>query len=364
MTTRRYDIDWIRVIAIWLLLIYHVAIGFRPWGTLIGFIANETPLDALEYVMSLLGVWRIPLLFFVSGMGVCFAMRKRTWLELLKERAQRILLPFVFGSLAITPLHIWLWRDYYHQDQLYAVDPAHLWFLGNLLIYVLLLTPLFVYLKRNKEGKVGQIITRIMSHPLGIALLLIPFMLESFLVIPEMFTLYAMTVHGFVLGLIAFLAGYLMVYVGTPFWELLKAWTWPILLAAVSLFLVRVFYFELVSPNALMAIESNLWVLAVLGLGYRYLNHSHPRLAYLSQATYPVYILHMFFLYLASYFLFPMDISPWFSFSLVLAFTLIGCYASFELIRRIKWLRPLFGLKTTFSRKATVSNAEFKEQQS
>jgi hypothetical protein len=36
---RRYDIDWLRVIAIGLLLIYHVAIGFQSWGTMIGFIA-------------------------------------------------------------------------------------------------------------------------------------------------------------------------------------------------------------------------------------------------------------------------------------------------------------------------------------
>ncbi|MEL6592777.1 MAG: acyltransferase family protein, partial [Bacteroidota bacterium] len=116
MSTRRYDIDWIRVIAIWLLILYHISIGFRPWGTLIFFIRHETALDVLDYFMSILGIWRIPLLFFVSGMGVCFAMRKRNWLELLKERAQRILLPFVFGSLAIVPLHVWLWQDYYHQD--------------------------------------------------------------------------------------------------------------------------------------------------------------------------------------------------------------------------------------------------------
>ena len=28
---RRYDIDWLRVIAIGLLLIYHIAIAFQPW---------------------------------------------------------------------------------------------------------------------------------------------------------------------------------------------------------------------------------------------------------------------------------------------------------------------------------------------
>lgn len=31
---RRYDIDWLRVIAIGLLIIYHIGIGFQSWGYL------------------------------------------------------------------------------------------------------------------------------------------------------------------------------------------------------------------------------------------------------------------------------------------------------------------------------------------
>jgi hypothetical protein len=53
----------------------------------------------------------------------------------------------------------------------------------------------------------------------------------------------------------------------------------------------------------------------------------------------------MVFLYLASYLLFPTSLPVWSAFALVLLLTLAGCYASFELIRRVKWLRPLFGLK-------------------
>ena len=67
---RRYDIDWLRVIAIGFLLIYHIGIGFQPWGVFIGFIQSEKPLNSLWIPMSMLNIWRIPLLFFVSGMGV------------------------------------------------------------------------------------------------------------------------------------------------------------------------------------------------------------------------------------------------------------------------------------------------------
>ena len=49
---RRYDIDWLRVIAIGLLLIYHIAIAFQPWGVFIGFIQSDKSLEALWIPMS------------------------------------------------------------------------------------------------------------------------------------------------------------------------------------------------------------------------------------------------------------------------------------------------------------------------
>ena len=75
--TRRHDIDWIRVITIGLLLIYHTAIGFQPWGFFIGFITNNKFLQSLWTPMTMLNVWRIPILFYVSGMGLFLAVQNR-----------------------------------------------------------------------------------------------------------------------------------------------------------------------------------------------------------------------------------------------------------------------------------------------
>ena len=112
-TERRYDIDWLRVIAIGLLLIYHIAIIFQPWAMLIGFMRSEETLERLWKPMTMLNVWRIPLLFYVSGMGLYFAIRKRNWQQLLMERTKRILVPFVFGIICIAPLHMFIFQDYY-----------------------------------------------------------------------------------------------------------------------------------------------------------------------------------------------------------------------------------------------------------
>ncbi|MFN2262501.1 MAG: acyltransferase, partial [Psychroflexus sp.] len=54
---RRHDIDWIRVIAIGLLLIYHITLSFQPWGIIFLFIPNKESIEMLWIPMSLLNLW-------------------------------------------------------------------------------------------------------------------------------------------------------------------------------------------------------------------------------------------------------------------------------------------------------------------
>ncbi len=343
---RRYDIDWLRVIAIGLLLIYHMAIGFQPWGVFIGFIQNDEPFEALWVPMSMINIWRIPLLFFVSGMGVYFAIRRRNWKQLLQERTKRILLPFIFGVLAIVPLHVFIWQYYYHQDLRYIFNSSHLWFLLNIFSYVLLLTPLFFYLKKQQDGRIGRFIRNMFRTPAGLIIITIPFILESWIIAPESFELYAQNLHGYVLGFIAFLSGFLAVYSGRIFWENVSKWRWWLLALALSFYAVRFLVFDLRSPDYLMSIESNVWIFTVFGMGHRYLTRPGKSLQYLSQAAYPVYIIHMAFLYGGSALIFPLQMPVLLKFVLLNVFTFGGCMLTYEyVIRRVSFLRPLFGLR-------------------
>lgn len=346
VTNRRFDIDWLRVIAIGLLLIYHIAIGFQPWGVFFGFIQNGDSLESVWIPMSLLNIWRIPLLFFVSGMGVYFAIQRRDWKQLLMERSRRILLPFIFGILAIVPLQLFLWQGYYHQGLQYTPTPAHLWFLGNIFLYVILLSPVFFYLKKNPEGKVKQVLSRVLGHPLGLLVLIIPFIIEAELLKPETYELYALTSHGFWLGMIAFASGFCCVYSGKAFWENVDRLRWIVFGIAAILYAVRLVVFELRSPDYLMAVESVLWILTMFAFGHKYLNRPSKALRYLSLAAYPIYIIHMGFLYLGSVFLFELEISTWSKFILLNLFTFSACFLCYELvIKRVGFLRPLFGLR-------------------
>lgn len=353
---RRYDIDWLRVITIGLLLIYHIAIVFQPWGVLIQFIQSNQSLESLWIPMSALNIWRIPLLFFVSGMGVCFAIRKRNWKELFSERSKRILLPFLFGVFFIVPLHVFIWQNYYKQDLNYAVNPSHLWFLANIFLYVFILSPVFFYLKKNENGRIMKAFKKLVKYPLGLLVVLIPFALEAIIVNPDPFEMYAMTWHGFFLGLLAFFFGFLFVLSGSNFWQTILKWRWLFLSVAIAMYLIRFSIFELKTPNYLMSIESNIWIFAIFGFAYKYLNQPSKTLVYLSEAAYPIYILHMVFMFLGTVLILPLDIPVFTKFVLVVVFTSAGCFGLYEfVIKRIAFLRPLFGLKLIKNKKLELN---------
>jgi hypothetical protein len=339
---RRYDIDWLRVIAIGFLIIYHVAIIFQPWAVLIQFIQSQDSLPKLWIPMSMLNVWRIPILFFVSGMGVAFAMRKRNTIQLLKERSLRILLPFIIGILIIVPVHVLLWQNYYNQDLTYIISRGHLWFLGNIFVYVILLVSAKQILTSEK---VKRIISRLHKTRIGLLTLPVLILTETLIVNPESFELYAMTWHGFFIGYIAFLYGFLITNSESNFLLIVKKDKYLTLLIASILFMVRLFVFDLETPALLKGIESGFWILTVTGFSASFFNKSNKALKYLSQAAYPVYILHMIFMFLGATIILPMPIATFAKFLMITSCTLGGSILSFEIIRRVSFLRPLFGLQ-------------------
>lgn len=344
--TRRYDIDWLRVLAIGLLIIYHIAIVFQPWAMFIGFVRSNEFLETLWKPMTLLNVWRIPLLFYVSGMGMFFALRKRNWKQLLTERSKRILLPFLFGIIAITPLHMFLFQEFYNIPLDYYAHQGHLWFLGNIFVYVVLFLPVFIWLKKKENSKLHQTLNNWMANPLGPLSIVVFFILEAELVAPQLFSLYAQTWHGFFLGFIAFFFGFLMVYSGQSLWKTLLKWRWMYFVIALVLFVIRFIYFNTEAPGYLTAIESNCWIFTLFGFAYKYLNKPSKKLSYLSTAVYPVYIIHMFVLYLGALVILPLEIAPIFEFILITLFTFIGCFMLYEfVIKRIGVFKMLFGLK-------------------
>jgi hypothetical protein len=86
-------------------------------------------------------------------------------------------------------------------------------------------------------------------------------------------------------------------------------------------------------------------IAAVLGWGHQYLNRPFRWLPYAREAVFPWYILHQSVMLAAAYWLLPLRLGPVLEPSLVLLATVAGCAVLHEyVIRRTRWLRPLFGL--------------------
>jgi len=343
---RRYDVDWLRTLALAFLIIFHVLLSFQSWAASSGFPQNDVLLEELVPFLSMLAVWRIPLLFLISGMGVRFAMERRTWKQLLIDRTIRILVPYLFGLLVLgtlfdnaLPLLGW--------EAEYTLNFGHLWFLMNIFLYVVWLLGIMIYLKDRPNNGMLRFLSKIIRWPLGLFLFALPLMLETWLVNPEYFSFYVDTLHGWLIGLICFFMGFIFIATQDVFWPAVARIRWSALVVASSLYLVRFRVFGLGEEHQwLTALESTSWMLAALGFGSLYLNKPSRSLAYFGKAVYPVYIVHLPVQFTIAYFLLPLPVSVHWKLVLLVAGTFGISLLLYEYaLKRLKWIRPLFGMK-------------------
>ena len=351
---RRYDIDALRSIAMFLLIFYHLGISFTSIAPYIAFVQNKRVTDSLWIILSFLNTWRIPLVFLIAGIALRLSFQKRGKSQILKERLKMLGLPYIFGSLtfgaasvAIAATYYEGWSDEYLWIGMSTIfDGVHLWFLKNILFYCLVLIPL-LNLISNKDSKVN-IISKLLDKPAGVFVFSIPVILEGHLFNNIDYGYYANTSHGFVLGFIWFFMGIVLVSQGDSFWNSNKR-NWKIhLFLGFSLYFYRLinsFESGLALDNRLIAFESFNFILAMLGLGATYLNKNSPQLTYYKTAVYPVYIVHLpVQMALMSYFA-GVNIHPIIKFPLVLFLIVFLSLTIYHAIKNIKFLRPLFGLR-------------------
>jgi glucan biosynthesis protein C len=343
---RRHDVDWLRTLALGLLIIFHIVLSFQSWAGSSGFPQNEELLQELVPFISMLAIWRIPLLFLISGMGVRFAMERRNWKQLLKDRTIRILIPFIFGTYVLGTLFVFA-LPFLGWEAEYTLNFGHLWFLANIFLYVVWLLGILVYLKDHPDNALLRFLSKVIRRPLGLFLFALPLMLEAWLVNPEYFAIYVDTVHGWLMGLICFFMGFIFISTQDVFWPAVARIRWIALVVSFSLYLVRLFVFELQGePNWLTALESMSWILTILGFGSVYLNKPSRALDYFGKAVYPVYIVHLPVQFTIAYFLLPLPLSAYLKLALLSAGTFGVSLLLYEYaLRRLKWIRPLFGMK-------------------
>ena len=130
--------------------------------------------------------------------------------------------------------------------------------------------------------------------------------------------------------MICFVTGFVFVSLKDVFWWAAESVRRGALVVAFLLYLVRLVVFQLEGePSILTAFESMSWMLA-----------------YFSKAVYPVYIVHLPLQYFFSYYIIPLSLPAAMKVVLLLVLTFGGSLTLYEFaLKRIKWVRPLFGLK-------------------
>ncbi|HEU5435570.1 MAG TPA: hypothetical protein VFU95_04060, partial [Telluria sp.] len=76
----------------------------------------------------------------------------------------------------------------------------------------------------------------------------------------------------------------------------------------------------------------------------RHLNFDSAKRRYLTEAVFPVYIVHQTLIVVMAHYLKPVRFAPGTEGAILVVLTLCGSFAVFEVVRRVAVLRPLFGL--------------------
>ncbi len=373
---RRHDLDAIRVLAFGLLIFYHIGMFYvANWDY---HVKSAYQSQTLESLMLLVNHWRLPLLFMISGLAIRFVLAKMSVADFLGRRHVRLLVPLVFGVLVVVPpqlyfemlqngdLDISYWRFYqaffdldhtlfadYQAGILPHMDVNHLWYIRELWtfsIYLLVLLPVL------NSRLLARGLDWLADHGGVIGLLLLP--------LPPLLAL-GLSVdsdsesHRIVQGFMFVLYGYLLGWHAGLWRQIMRYRRVCLLLALLSYAMIVTFYnLVWLNPAVVMPDWAGLpvllvrtlntcgWVLAILGYGAVYLNKPGPLLSYLNEAVFPYYILHQTIIIVAGYQLGRLALGPVLEPVLLIIITLLGCGLLHEyLIRRVRWLRPLFGLR-------------------
>lgn len=376
---RRPDLDWIRVGAFFLLILYHVGMFYVPWDW---HVKSPDPVAELTPIMQLTNPWRLTLLFLVSGCATRFMADKVTAGALAKARTARLFPPLLLAVFVIVPpqsyfeivekLHyqgsvLDFYRDYVTAsghwvrpgDEGVLITPTynHMWFVAYLFIYSLILAG-FLTFARGALARLGEGLERALD---GWSLIVLPVLFLA-LIRATLGPLFPVT-HALVddwynhaLSFSVFLFGYLIAKSGTIKDAFIRL-RWPALGLAVLGYGVYAslswFYYgdgpqpAWVEPVRQAGYVLDQWcaIAAVLGFGGKHLTRGGPILTYLTLGVFPFYIVHQTAIVVAGHYLAKAGLPQGLEAMILIAATFAACFATYELVRRVNLLRPWFGLK-------------------
>jgi glucans biosynthesis protein C len=317
--------------------------------------------------MAFLHYWRMPMLFFISGVGTYFALGKRGTWKYIVERHKRLFVPLVFGILILVAPQVYLERIN-HYNSYFDFYPHffegtypkgnfswhHLWFICYLLFFSMLALPFFLYMRSKHGEKVYRFLEKILSIKGGFSFLFIPIFISQLILLPYFpeethalandwayFTYYFIYfIYGFILlsnkklVLYIFQQRHLHLFLG--------------LLASVMMFIGPSFFTRGDTKDIVWRLSSLImsWFLplSILGYAQKYLDVDNKLRKYANEAIYPVYLLHQPIILIIGYQLMNLQLSVLLKAIIMITFSLIAIFSIYIIIRKFNILRFIFGM--------------------
>jgi hypothetical protein len=375
---RRFDLDWIRIAAFGLLILYHVGMVFVTWYY---HVKSTHVLVGLEPLMQALNPWRLCLLFLVAGMATRFMATSTVPAALLRRRSARLLVPLIFGMAVIVPpqpyweivsrhiyngdfISFYTGRYFAFAREFCTAGPClvlptwnHLWFVAYLWVYTVVMIVLTALLP-GAFARAELALQRVLSSA-GIlvlpALLLAFYRLVLFPSFPQNDALIG-DWYNHALYFTIFALGFVLASSEGVQKEMVR-WRWTALAIASALFVCHLAASAFWPPEKAVPLSLGItgrvgyglyqWccIVAVLGFARGAVTQDSKARRYLTEAIFPYYIVHQTVIVGCAFALRDKGQPAWIEAAIILAATAASCALTYEIVKRISWLRPLFGLK-------------------
>ncbi|MBI4830919.1 MAG: acyltransferase family protein [Candidatus Lindowbacteria bacterium] len=382
---RRYDVDWLRVLAVLLLVPFHAGVIFCP-GDSISYVKGQPSLG-INLFVDFVHRWHMPLFFFVSGAATWFSLGSRSAGRYLNERVKRLLVPLIFGTLAIIPVQVYWMRLSNHEfsgsylrfypEFFNGIAPngnfewGHLWFLAYLFVFSLVALPLFLFLRSEAGRHHIEKLAACCEKNGGVFLLAVPLALIQAALRakwPGFQNLYNDWANFF-FYLTFFVYGYLLCshegftravdkHGGTALAVAIVLQSTILLLEVTNNNPARGYSLGWILFMVLHGFNSWMWLLAILSLGSRYLRFTNRPLEYANEGALPFYILHMAVVVSFGYYFVQWNASPVTQFFAICAAALPTTAVLYDVLaKRTSVTRLLFGMKAGAREKRAPAQA-------
>ena len=355
---RVYALDAIRAVMMLLGIVIHSSITYASIGDITAWPLKD-PNNSLVFdvIVALIHSFRMPVFFISAGYFGALLFYKKGPKAMLINRVKRILLPFLLGVLIIYPFVFFAFKysiaaftddlspfnnafNLIFSSKFLPFNVIHLWFLYFLIMYVIVGWLFAIIFNKKTPFTIwaNKVFTYVMQN-FWLRLLCLSFLL--FLCLYWMDSPYLKTYNtwridpaSFITHFVFFGTGWLLYRTNSL--ENLKQYPMWQISIAVLLFFISTFspwlddVWFLNTKLALTAIYSNLFIFGLIAFFLTYFNSYSPRLTYLMDAAYWVYIIHLPIVALIPGLLAVVSLPSGIKFVITFSVTAIFCFASYK----------------------------------